>query len=151
MSISAIALFCEDIREEKSNSETIVGVMPSILAVPSFPSGVPKFGIYCRLQFSVDFPDFSATAFLRASWGQIIDFGNFGKDLTAQAKREAIKLSLPIASVVLKGIIVPMPLPESGRLEVVAKVGDLEIICGAINIASQSSATEQTPIVAAPS
>jgi hypothetical protein len=86
--------------------------MPGSLSLPQFPTCISKLGIYCRLQFPIDFADFSATTFLQASWGQRVDLGGFGDEVTAQAKRETVALGLPLASVILKGIIVPMPFPS---------------------------------------
>jgi len=139
MSLNIIALFCEDIREEKSNAETFVGVLPSNLSVPAFPSGLPKLGIHCRFLFPVDFPDFEAEVFLRASWGQRVEMGTVGRELVAQAKRETLAINLPVASVIIKVLIVPMPLPGPGRIEIVVKRDDTESVCGAIAIRSAST------------
>jgi hypothetical protein len=151
MTISAIALFCEDIREEKAGTETLIGVMPSTLSVPSFPSGVPKLGIYCRVQFPVSLDDFAAEAFLTTSWGQRFAVGGFGQDLTAQAKSESMTIGLSFASVIIKGLMVPMPFPEPGRFEFILKIGHDERVCGALGIIPISNASEPPSGLAPPS
>lgn len=50
--ISGFALFCEDIRNESGGSDSLIGVMPQGIIVPSFPFTAHKIGIYARLQVS---------------------------------------------------------------------------------------------------
>jgi hypothetical protein len=47
--VSACALFCEDVRQEKTGGETLVGVMRDNLAMSSLPGVLPKLGIYIRM------------------------------------------------------------------------------------------------------
>src|SRR5688572_15722901 len=53
-SIQAIGFFCEDIRDEKSGQDTLIGILPDHLAVPAFPGMLPKLGIYVRIHLSLD-------------------------------------------------------------------------------------------------
>lgn len=50
--ISGFALFCEDIRDEAGGSDSLIGVMPQGIIVPTFPFTAHKIGIYARLQVS---------------------------------------------------------------------------------------------------
>jgi len=150
MSLNVITFFCEDIREEKSNTETLVGVMPSTLSIPSFPSGIPKLGIYCRLQFPMTLADFSAEAFLQTSWGQSVPIGGFSGDLTAQAKKESLAQGLPLASIILKAMIVPMPLPEPGRIDFILKMGEEERICGVLGLFAIRPNASEPPSLRSP-
>src|SRR5262245_1416449 len=54
MNFSVIALFCEDIREEKSGQDTIIGILPDALNVPQFPGALPKLGIYVRFHLNAE-------------------------------------------------------------------------------------------------
>jgi hypothetical protein len=130
------------IREEKSGTKTLVGVIPGSLSLPQFPTGISKLGIYCRLQFPIDFADFSATTFLQASWGQRVDLGGFGEKMTAQAKRETVALGLPLARNSQRNNNADA-LSEPGRLELIVKIGEDERVCGALGlVAFQPSASE---------
>lgn len=55
MTLSAITLFCEDIRNETQGTEIIVGVLPDIVNVqnPS-PINVPRLGVFTRANFPLD-------------------------------------------------------------------------------------------------
>ena len=52
MKFSAIALFCEDIREEKSGQYAIAGILPDRLNVKRLPTVLPKLGIYLRFHLN---------------------------------------------------------------------------------------------------
>src|SRR3954452_971566 len=59
--VSVVAFFCEDIREEKSGQDIIIGVFPDNLNLtPSGPSEgagttvITKLGLYVRLHFDVN-------------------------------------------------------------------------------------------------
>jgi hypothetical protein len=45
------AIFCEDIREERSGSTTLVGVMGDNVYIPYAPVAIPKLCIYFRAYF----------------------------------------------------------------------------------------------------
>src|SRR5947199_412358 len=44
----AIGIFCEDIREEKNEVYSLIGVMPDNINVPATPGMLPKLAIYAR-------------------------------------------------------------------------------------------------------
>jgi hypothetical protein len=53
---SAIAVFCDDVREEKSDQKTIVGSYPPELVVDEFPYTFPKLCAYSQFSSSTDEP-----------------------------------------------------------------------------------------------
>lgn len=57
MSIRGLSLFCEDIRQEKTGQECLIGTLPDIVAVPHTAEGqaaVVKICIYTKVYFSSD-------------------------------------------------------------------------------------------------
>jgi hypothetical protein len=58
---SAVCIFCEDIREEKSGQDTIVGTLPDNLLINPPPPKLqdakalmPKLGMYLRINLLAD-------------------------------------------------------------------------------------------------
>jgi hypothetical protein len=68
--ISGYAVFCEDIREEKSGGNTIVGVMRDNLSVPPLPQSIPKLGIFARIYFPLERPALRADIYMNTSSGE---------------------------------------------------------------------------------
>src|SRR4051794_5934383 len=79
---SAIALFCEDIREEKTGQDTLIGILPDNVRVPSFPGAMPKVCVYLRINLPrdtairraksrLDLPD--GTSFAMANLDEVLD------------------------------------------------------------------------------
>lgn len=64
----AIALFCEDIREEKSGAETLIGLFPDNVLVPTIPSALPRLSIYIRYHGLTGSPPKSLEFSLIAPW-----------------------------------------------------------------------------------
>ena len=50
--ISALTLFCEDIRQELTGIESHIGVLPDNIGVPMFPATIAKLGLYTRITFA---------------------------------------------------------------------------------------------------
>jgi hypothetical protein len=132
MSVSAFGLFCEDVREEKGETTTLVGVFPASVNLPAFPSGLPKLGVYCMLHFPVEESDFTAEVKLRATWGFEVSVGKIGQDLLQLARAEAKTQELASGSILFKGILAPMPVPSPGRIEMIAVIDGVESVCGIV-------------------
>jgi hypothetical protein len=53
-SVSATALFCEDIRREVGGRVTLVGIMPDFVSFPKFPAPLRRLTAYFRFKFDTD-------------------------------------------------------------------------------------------------
>src|SRR5260370_21168803 len=116
--------------------------MPGSLSLPQFPTGISKLGIYCRLQFPIDFADFSATTFLQASWSK----GRFGRirgrgDCSGKKGHGRAWVATRFGNSQRNNSA--DALSEPGRLELIVKIGEDERVCGALGpVAIQPNASE---------
>lgn len=53
---SAVAIFCDDVREEKRGKKTIVGVYSFEVDVDNFPYTFPRLCVYSQFVYSTDKP-----------------------------------------------------------------------------------------------
>jgi hypothetical protein len=121
MSMNVVGFFCEDIRQEKTEQLTLVGVLPDRVKVPPLPpdapaeavARMPKLALYARIQFEPSDRVQSMTTKLRFPDGSVVELGRVDDETIAKAKREAIANDLPIAGIVqqaiLQGLTIPRP------------------------------------------
>ena len=135
---SFISLFCDDIREEKSGVDTIVGVFPDNLSLPHIPSVIPKLCVYTRLYLekSEITPKLIA-ARLRLSWNEeIINIGDFGGTQLKNAFDEAEKGNQKRVGIIMKAILTGFTVAETGRLDVIINIDGNEVVSGSVRIVS---------------
>ena len=145
MTISAIALFCEDIREEKSGSDILIGVMtdnlnlqipvPKGTARPKGATGgLSKLGIYVRVVLPVDDPVERFDVTLKHPEGTERALGSFSDEGIKETLNEARKRNSPIVGFIFKAIVAPFLLPQDGRLEVHVTTPSRDLIAGILNV-----------------
>jgi hypothetical protein len=134
MKFFAIALFCEDIREEKSGQYTIVGILPDSLNVQRVPAVLPKLGIYLRFHLNTASKFRTIKATLRVPGGKNIPLAEVHQKLLAELRTKALSSGTPFAGLVYKTFFSPFGVSAAGRLEVVAEINGAYHICGVLNI-----------------
>lgn len=125
---SAIAIFCEDIREEKSGQDTLVGILPDNLRVASVPGMMPKLAVYVRIHV------------LRAARVREVNVrlemldGTFApvNDLTEVLARDAG--TSESIGLLAKTLISPFPVTATGRVKAIATVDGTDYVCGSLTI-----------------
>jgi len=130
---TVIGLFCEDIREEKSGQDTIVGVLPDNLHTPRVPAALSKLGIYIRVQLDKEANPQTLKAKLRVPGGSDIPIASL-EDLIGKAKIDAEIRKLPFAGLVARGVISPFPIPAFGKVEAIVEIDGIEYVCGVLNV-----------------
>jgi len=130
---AAIAVFCEDIREEKSGTDTLVGVLHDNLVVSSIPGLMPKLGVYVRIQLPKDGNTKRVSTRIRTSQADNIAPATLDH-LVDQATQDARAKELPYAGLVSKAVVSPFPIQSVGAIEAVIRVDDSERVCGILNI-----------------
>lgn len=132
---SIVAIFCEDIRFEKSGQETIVGVISDNVKVPAIPIEMPKIGIFIRSIFSPGFSISSLSfSFVGPDGAKLLSF-SVEDEILKRAFNEAIEENLPfvgLKSVALGGVSIQAP----GRYTVYAYLDGAEYICGQLRFFS---------------
>lgn len=150
MGVNGIAIFCEDIREEKSGQITLIGILPDNLNLNSLPGLGPKLGIYVRLAFDAKSPrPKEIAARLQTPWSEDRNFeiGHADADLIGASAEASNSSNLPVAGIVMQALISPFPIPTAGQIVVYIKVDGEERPCGVLNLIgpSPTSSNEQRP------
>jgi hypothetical protein len=137
MGTRAIAIFCEDIREEKSGQITLVGIFPDNLNLPRVPSLAPKLGVYVRVTFDPQsrLPK-QISARLQTPWeaSRNLQLGNADANLIATAVANSRKNNLPVVGIIMQAMLSPFPIPTAGQIVIYVKVDDEEYPCGVLNL-----------------
>jgi len=129
---SIVALFCEDIREEKSGQDTLVGILPDNLVVGTLPGILPKLGVYFRIQLERE--DSPQTMKVRVKILRVPAVEMSLDHVIDAAKQYAEQEALPFASILAKSIISPVPIQASGKIEATAEIDGVEYICGMLSV-----------------
>ena len=138
-----VGLFCDDIRPETAGSESIIGVFPDNLSVPSLPGHVPKLALYVRLQLSVDEAAPEIKTLLKLPWGETLNVGSADKAIVEEAISNAAKNELPFAGVILRTFLVNFTVKSYGQVHGIVVVNGKEHICAVMNLKPVSTASAQ--------
>jgi hypothetical protein len=132
--VSIVALFCEDIREEKAGTDTIVGVLPDNLRVPSIPGLFPKIGVYVRTNIRPEFDAGPFTTRIVTAGGKEVSRSEATAEVVNGVRQSARAKGTPYAGFITKIVIAPFPINEAGRILAVVTIGDIEYVAGALNV-----------------
>jgi hypothetical protein len=144
---SAVGFFCDDIREE---AKTVIGIFPDNLALQHVPGGIPKMGMYVRIHLASDVSAQKISVFLRTPDGDN-EIGLFDVEFVRNTQKESQKNSLPLAGFVCTAIAAPMMFNRSGQIQLIARFGEEEKVCGNLRIVAleetevTSSSASQPP------
>jgi hypothetical protein len=132
--LRAVAIFCEDIREERSGQDTLVGIISDNIALPMIPALMPRLGVYIRAHFDIATSPERVSASVRFPWDQRIELGAAEIPIVEMAFKEAKAQQNPAAGVVMKGLFSLLPIQTNGVITVMLEVGDREYQAGTLNI-----------------
>jgi hypothetical protein len=132
--LRAVAIFCEDLREEKSGQDILIGTMSDNIALPSIPAMLGKLAVYLRVYFATSSKPEAINAWVQLPWGQRFDLGAADERLMKGALEQASAQKAPFAGVILKGLFQPLPIPQLGAITAHIKIGDQEYLCGMLNL-----------------
>jgi len=150
--LSVMALFCEDIREEKSGAISLMGIMNDNVLIPALPDGVksatafvPKLFAYVRVSFDVTAVVPAPILLkLRLPDGNLFDLPMIDEKTISEARETRAKGN-PIASVISR-VQMGGPLPSlPGRILIEVTIGQQKYIAGCLNIESQEPSTTASP------
>lgn len=144
--INATAIFCEDIRAEKSGTETIVGVFPDNINVPSFPGMMPKLGVYVRIHVPTDED-------LRSVRIELVDadedqsvLADIDEDFLVNARKQSESAGQSYIGMIVRSVMSPFPVQRSGRINVYIRVDEGQpIIIGTLKLSQTPSAAPPLP------
>jgi hypothetical protein len=137
---SAVAIFSEDIREEKSGQDTVVGTMPDNLNVTNAPPApnlralMPRLGIYVRVNFLNDEKPKEAAVKILNTDGSLITQGGWDQSVIDKAFDDAKTNQMPFVGFIFKVVVGPLPIASGGKITAIVMVDGSETIIGALNI-----------------
>lgn len=141
--ISAIALFCDDIREEKSGAHSIIGIMGDNIIVPGFPGAVPKLGIYIRLHLSVEFKPCKFAVSLIYPNGDRLQVNEIEQALVRKTLKDAKLTKTNIAGIYSQLVAAPFPVSQEGRIAVEISWNQSSMMIGGLNFVSEKNAAKK--------
>jgi hypothetical protein len=141
--VSAVCLFCEDIRAEKSGQDTIVGTLPdNLLAQPASPPSpnvkpfLPRVGVYLRVHLDAerDIPK-EISAKILSTDGQIVAQSKWERAVVEKSFADSKTNHMPLVGLIFKAVASPFPITiEGGKVTAVVIVDGVEYIAGALNV-----------------
>jgi hypothetical protein len=142
---SAVCVFCEDIREEKSGQDTIIGTLPDNLVATKLPApgptanarpSLPRMGVYLRIHLDAeqDIPKEVSAKMINMD-GQVVAHSTWDRSIVDKTFAESRANHMPVVALIFKVVAAPFPLTmEGGKITVVAIVDGVERIAGALNV-----------------
>ena len=129
--ISAVALFCSDVREEKGNTVTIVGVLPDNLNVQKLPGALPKLCVYVRIHVGVDVDP--GTMYTRLVMdGKEIGRIDIQSKVVDAARARSKDSGKAYAGLISTFVMAPLAIAKPGLMQALVTVRDNEIVAGSL-------------------
>ncbi|WP_430650200.1 DUF6941 family protein [Bradyrhizobium lablabi] len=138
--ISAVGIFCEDIRREGPGKDTIIGAMSDTIRVPSFPGALRRLAIYYRIRLSVDgrFTKPIKVDLDVQNDHVVVDNkspGPIPHDVIERSIANAKKNGVPFATIIARTELAePVEFPGPTKLVAVLRYGDQKEVCGILNV-----------------
>lgn len=131
--LNAVTMFCDDAREEASNTETLVGVLPDNINVPRLPFVFPKLAVYTRIVVPIDFE--AKPIVIKLSFGETeINKTEIPYEVVREALKKSTEAGSPIAGFISRAISNLFQIEGEGRLLVHVQADDLQFVSGTLNI-----------------
>lgn len=132
--IAAITIFCEDIREEKAGTDTVIGIFTDNIEVPQVGGIFPKICAYTRI--NVDHASNLGDLRLKIfgiDGSQILD-AQMDPALIDKARSDSLTDGNPITSLVFKTVMSNVAVFQAGRISAVVTSALGDIQSGSLNI-----------------
>lgn len=132
---SAVALFCEDIREEVSGMSTLIGIYPDNVHVGALPFIFPKLSVFMRLNMTISSAPPNNVEYWLTSPDQIpFPRSVIDKEIIKRAYKEAREKGGTNAGTISKATMNLLQIRSEGRLNLMVSVDGLEIVAGTLNV-----------------
>jgi hypothetical protein len=129
-----VGFFCEDIRRERANTDSIVGILPDNMSISSTPAIIPKLAIYVRAHIDVNEPPHPIEMTLDTPWGETRLLKGAESSLVEQSQKSARDNNLPFGGIIMRALLVPFEVRAHGLVRVVATVAGAENTCALLNL-----------------
>lgn len=133
--IAIVGIFCEDIREEKQGTETVVGILPDNVNVEAFPGVFPKLGIYVRAHVSIDhLPSAISLRMVHGEGAADADLTVWEESFMAKARAQSASNGAPHYGLITKAVLSGFRVEAPGRISIVARIDGEDSIIASMNV-----------------
>lgn len=145
---SAIAIFCEDIREEQNSIVTLVGVMPDNVNVArpgesqdneAASRHLSKLCIYVRVNFDPGAQYRSGSLRLILPDETVLDLGAIDAATMQKARDNAVSKGNTLAGLITRAVLAGFTLPRLGVVKVEVLLDDQIFLAGALNFVTMTN------------
>ena len=136
---SVIAIFCQHIREEMGGTDTLIGILPDNVQLPSFPVALPNLSVYARIHLSPSFTPDSISVSLVMPDEKALVVNELKPELILRAVSEANASGAPIAGLIVRVSIAQFVIVAPGRIRAIASINGQDHVCGALNFMLQTA------------
>lgn len=148
---TCIALFCEDIRRETGNRDTIIGVLPAVTRISKLPGTFRRFSVYFRIRLPLDH-DANKRVFINieadgVSDAEVEDDEGMPKESLERAIARAKERNAPFVEITARLHLNDFPVIGTGQIRAIATVGDEHLVGAFLNVELKegSSSEHQSP------
>jgi hypothetical protein len=145
MPYSAVGWFCDDVREERGNKETVVGIYSDTVSVSNFPGAFKRITVYVRIHADVD-QEINALKILLSVPGVDEDeIADFSLDGLREGKERAKRRGLPFVTMITQATIEPLRVPSEGLIQATLQFNDHRTVVAAMFVRQRSSPATVSP------
>jgi hypothetical protein len=128
---SSICLFCEDIRHEQNNVDTLVGVLPDNINIATAPVLLPKLALYFVTVFPLSKVPTTISVRLQTPWPtELVNLGAVSQEQIANAVNEAREQGSDGVKFISKTIVSPFNIQGPGKIAAITSIDNRSILAG---------------------
>lgn len=149
--VSVVGIFCEDIREEKSGQDTLVGTLPDNAYVPKVPGVFSRLGLYGRIHLDANGPiPKSIIPRLTTPDGSEMGLPLWEQSVVDGAFRDAKFKETPLVGLILRIAFMNLPIPNVGLFTFRVTIDGTEHIGANLRITTDPSTASAPPASQSP-
>lgn len=135
--VNAFAIFCEDVRREAQGRNTIIGVMPDTVRVPSFPGEMRRLALYIRLRLNIE-ASYESPIFIRVTSSPeevlLDDHEPIPKEVVERSVSGAKQRGVPFGTIFARFELTPVSLQGPVKLTATLEFNDEQEVIGFLQI-----------------
>lgn len=133
--ISAMSIFCEDVRHEVNGQRTLVGLLGDSISVDTIPGTISRVALFSRISVPIDFLLESLTLTLFDPDGNVIYAKSVDAELLPTSKQDAAARGNPSYGIVSDVKMQQFKVEKAGVFQVEMQVNEQVVKSGFLNIA----------------
>jgi hypothetical protein len=147
-------MFCEDIREEKSGQDMLIGIIPDHVGLSEIPGSMGKVALYVRVHLDATGPrPKRITSRLIAPNAEEVKLPDWTTDTIDRAFSDAATNGMPLVGLLMKAVVGSLHVAQGGIFKAVIDVdgteyvaANLRVFAGTPPTASQPPASQPAPV-----